>query len=92
MNNLPLYPQEAYSEQNNAQAFVNEKEKTPSPSFNIGQNMSPIVPLLIKLLTGGNINGLNFGGDNPLLNALSLFANNNKKTPPQSEGEKDFPN
>ena len=97
---MPLYPSEAYSEQNNARAFTSdtnsyqqnygEQKKEDNPlSALFGKNSSPLLPLLIKLMSGGNISSALSNSDNPLLNILSQI--NSKKNSSSQKGEKEFP-
>ena len=108
-DNLPLYPPEAYSEQKGANPFVenkNAQQTTSSNSFlgtNLGSN-NPIMPLLLKMLLGGQNSSIlsqnalesmtNSSDANPLLGILSTLASpqNKKKSSGQSAPkEKTFP-
>ena len=104
MNNNfpPLYPQEAYTQQNNTFAFSDESKalddaSKPAPlagllSGALNSQNSPLLPLLISALTGKNPfpdDAKTLANQNPILGMLSSL--NNKKTPTSSVGEKQFP-
>ena len=102
-DSLPLYPPEAYSEQNNPSAFM--RQENSSPASNQQQNSTnPILPLLLKMLMGGqNASALSqnaleaLSGSNessPLLGILSSLASPQHKknsSEPSSPKEKQFP-
>lgn len=109
MNNSsfpPLYPQEAYPEQNN---FSNFQSSNPPQSQQnnggvnplaallggLGQNsgMSALMPLLVKMMSGNTNNEALFDSNNPLMGIINSIGNQNKKnSPPQKHvEEKKFP-
>lgn len=111
----PLYPQEAYSEQNNARSFMQgQNSQYDASNFNQTQNNSnnnsplasilggngsanPILPLLLKMMTGGGNNPLgdilktSDDSSSPLMNILSGLNGNKKNPSPQETAEKEFP-
>ena len=84
-NKLPLYPEEAYSLQNN-QSFQQEHEKN-DPA---GIMQNPLLPLLLSSLQGGGsgdnmamltkmLSGMNGNQTNQLIETLTTSLNKNKK-------------
>ena len=101
---LPLYPPEAYSEQNNPSAFMRQEGTNQNENANkqspFGNN-SALMPLLLKFLLGGanssvlsqealnSIAGANSNA-NPLMSILSSMTNvTNKKNSSEPESPKE---
>ena len=84
-DSLPLYPPEAYSEQNNPSAFM--RQENSSPANNQQQNASALSQNALETLTGSN-------ESSPLLGILSSLASPQHKknsSEPSSPKEKQFP-
>ena len=105
-DSLPLYPPEAYSEQNNPSAFMRSEGQNEQMQKNGSLSGNPMLPLLVKMLMGGQsaqtlsqdaLSALANGSQdqiNPLLSVLSSMTNSassSKKNSSEPSGPKEKP-